>query len=323
MSLVLSSYPALSESGVIKNAFAGFNPVEVIFDRQDIQIISVTSGVDAKALISVAGDITGSLNVSEWVYLHAVGASFIYDYSGEIITLAYNAPNTEITINNPYIENAASGYVNYKQNYFVEGKLVDIDNNAILKYPQLLSDNGTAAGVVTLDVAPPVDFLNNNIADVSEEIPNSRVRFKVMYREVWREDDTQAFILIDQTPIVIIHAADQPAQERFVNNFEIPKLWAGYPFVLTLLHTLENSIDSRFSVLFDELDINKENINIDNPLVDFGSVDFGFLQMNMNDNIKTIEDNTRFLRFRIETSELADYQTGDYNDTDYETINTP
>ena len=84
-------------------------------------------------------------------------------------------------------------------------------------------------------------------------------------------------------------------------------------------HTAGN----RMVATFDELDINQDNITIDNPLIDFGINDFGILQTNFADKQKVIEDNTRFIKFNINTSVIADYETGDYNDTDYLTVNTP
>ena len=96
-------------------------------------------------------------------------------------------------------------------------------------------------------------------------------------------------------------------------------MWDGYPFYLNILHSLQNSVSERIAVVFDEIDINKDDIILNNPLADFSLTDFGILQTNFNDNVKVIEDNTRFIRFNANTSGAADYLTGDYNDSDYST----
>lgn len=323
MSVVLTSYPVVTSSGKVRNIFAGFSAVELEFKREDIAIVDVTQGADNKILISIVGDFTASLNVGEWVYLNAVGATFTYDGSFQIITVVFNSPNTEITVDGDYIENATTGYTNYKQNWFLEAKLVDPDNNDVKVYPQLLQNDGNPNGVVEVNTSMLVDFLKNEILSISQEITEGRQECKVMYREVWREDDAQSFILVDQEPIIIIFSAEDSEIEDFTNQFEVPRMWDGYPFFLNMLHSLQNHVSERVAVTFDELDINKNDIINDNPLIDFGLSNFGILQANFNDNVKVIEDNTRFIRFNANTSGLADYETGDYVDTDYLTINTP
>ena len=323
MSVALTSYPVVTSSGKVRNIFAGFQAVELGFKREDIQIVSVSSGAGAKILIDVLGDITGSLNVGEWLYLYSEGATFTYDGSFQILTVVFSSPNTEITVEGSFIEVTSSGYVNYKQNWFLEAKLVNPDNNDILNYPQLLQNDGNPNGEIEVNTSMLVDFLKNEIFITSQEITESRQECKVMYRESWREDDTDTFTLIDQEPIIIIFAAEDSEIEDFVNGFEIPRMWDGYPFFLNLLHSLENYVGERVTVTFDELDINQDNIIIDNALINFGTSDFGILQTNFNDKVKVIEDNTRFVKFNANTSDAADYETGDYVDTDYLTINTP
>ncbi len=323
MSVTLTSYPVVTSSGKVRNIFAGFSAVELEFKREDIQIVDISQGANNKILISITGDITGNLNIGEWVYLFSQGATFTYDNNYQIIDVAFSSPNTEITVNGEYIESSVSGYVNYKQNWFLESKLVNIDNNNILNYPQLLQNDGNPNGEVEVNTSMLADFLKNEILLSSQEITEGRQDCKIMYREVWREDDTQSFILVDQEPIIIIFAAENSEIEDFVNGFEIPKMWNGYPFLLNILHSLENSVGQRIDVTFDELDVNEDNIVIDNPLINFNPSDFGILQANFNDNVKVIEDDTRFMRFNANSSGSADYETGDYDDTDYLTINTP
>lgn len=325
MSVSLTKYPVTEISGKINNTFAGFSAVELEFQREDIQIISVGSGVDAQIAITVLGNLTSVLNVAEWLYLYAVGSTYTYDLQGKIVTVVYSAPNTVITISEPYIESSTSGYVNYKQNWFLESKLVDADNNAILKYKKLLSDDGTAAGVVNVNCSMLVDSLSNEILTKSGEVTNSRKECKVMYREVWREDDAQSFILVgatptvdfDTIPIVITYAADNSTIESFVNEFETPIMWQGYPFSLALLHSTANNSDEKVEVNFDELDINKDNITEGNFLYIYKNGVFGFLQANMVDNLTTINDNTQYLRFNFNTKKIGDYKAGDYKTGDY------
>lgn len=323
MAVTLTSYPVTTSSGKVRNIFAGFQKVELKFKREDAAIVGISSGVDSKVLISIATDITGSLNVGEWIYLYAEGATYTYSGSFQILTVAYSAPNTQITVDFDFIELSSSGYCNYKQNWFLESKLVDPVNNSILNYPSLLQNDGSPEGLIDVNTSMLVDFLKNELYEQSQEVISGRQYCNVMYRESWREDDTATFTLVNEDPIVIIYAAEDSEIEDFVSGFDLPRMYEGYPFWINMLHSLENHVSERVSVEFDELDINAIDITNDNALINFASTSFGILQANFNDNQKVIEDNTRFIRFNANTSDLADYETGDYNDTDYLTINTP
>ncbi len=319
MSVTLIKYPVVSESGKVKNIFAGFDAVEIEYKREDTQIASVTQGVDNNILIDVVGDITGSLNVGEWVYLHSAGSSFTYDGVYQIVSVVFATPNTEITVSGDYIESTTSGYCNYKQNWFLESKLVSPDNNDVKNYPSLLQNDGNPNGEVSVNTSMLVDFLKNDILESSQEVLTARQQCKLMYREVWREDDTAVFILEDQEPIIIIFAAENAEIEEFVNGFELPKMWEGYPTQINLLHSLQNYVGERVSVEFDELDINKNDISTSNSLFKFSGSKYGILQVNFNDNQKVIEDNTRYIRFNALTSNVADYSSADYKSGDYAT----
>jgi len=259
------------------------------------------------------------LNVGEWVYLYAEGSTFIYDDSYQIIDVTFSSPNTEITVNGDFIEVASGGYLNYLQNWFLESKLVNPDNNTILNYPQLLQNDGNPNGVIEVNTSMLVDFLKNEIKTTSQEITEGRQECKVMYREVWREDDTQSFTLVDEEPIIIIYSAENSEIEAFVNGFEIPKMWDGYPFFINLLHSLQNSVDERVVISFDELDINKDDIIISNSLATFKLLDFGILQTNFSDNVSVIDSNTKYIKFNANSAIIGDYKSGDYKAGDYKT----
>jgi len=323
MAVTLETYPVETMSGKVYNIFAGFNAVELEFKREDIGTFNVGSGAGGKVLITVASDITSELNINEWLYLYGVGATYTYDNSYKIIDLLFNSPNTEITIDTDFIEVASTGYINYKQNWLLETQLVSPDNVLIKKYPSNIKNDGSPSGVIEINTSMLVDALDTDILGSSGEITDSREICQVKYREVWREDDTALFTLIDDTPIVIIFSAEDSEPETFINEFETPKIWAGYPFVLNLLHSIENLSGTRLVCNFSELDINQDIITTENSLADFAPSAFGILQVNFNDNQKVIEDNTKYVQFNINSSNLADYETGDYNDTDYLTINTP
>jgi len=323
MSVTLVSYPVIISSGKTRNIFAGFAPVEITMQRSDASIVSVSLGASSRALISISGNITSVLSIGEWVYLYASGINYTYDGTFKILDLSFSSPNTLITIDAFYIVGAYSGYCNYKQNWFLESKIVSPINSDIMVYPQLLQNDGNPNGIIDINVSMLVDFLQNEIKITSQEIIRSRAKCKVMYREVWRENSTENFILIDQIPIIIIFAAENYEIESIVNNFEIPKIFDGYPFWLNLLHSTENYTGIRLNATFNENDINKNTINSANPLYLFNTDNYGILQINFNNKQKVIEQNTRYITININSSGIADFATGDFNDNDFQTINTP
>jgi len=323
MAVTLTTYPVTTESGKVYNIFAGFNAVELEFQRVDVDAFNVGSGAGAKVLITIASDITSELNIGEWLYLYAAGVTYEYNGTFKILDVVFNSPNTEITVDTDFIEVASTGYINYKQNWFLEAQLVSPDNVLVKKYPANIESDGTPSGLVGINTSMLVDALSNSILTTSGEITGSREICQVKYREVWREDDTASYTLIDDTPIVIVFTAEDSEPETFINEFSIPKIYEGYPFFINLLHSVENLSSDRIAIEFDELDINTDDITTSNPLATFNPEDYGILQVNFNDNTKAIEDNTKYIRFNAGSTDSADFETGDFNDTDFYTINTP
>ena len=318
MAISLVSYPTTIESGKVFNIFPGFSAVEIELKREDIQIDNISSGVDNKVLITILStDLTSNLNVNEFIYLYSVGSSYEYNGVFKILDITLNVTDTEITVDADFIELTTSGYINYKQNYYVEYKLVNINNNNILQYPEMLSDDGNSEGIIKLNVSNPIDFIKTDFLETSGVLLKGQNIFQVMYREVYRENDTDLFTLIDETPIILVYSADSYEPEKFINSIEYPKMWAGYETIIAFLHSLNNNENLRVNVTFDELDINKDVLTSDNALFIFNENDYGILQVNFNDNVKAIESQTKYIKFNANTYELADYDIADYDEVDY------
>ena len=309
----LVSYPVTTNSGKINNMFAGFDDVNIEFKREDLNVFSVGSGADNKILVTLSGDYTGDLFIGEWLYLYATGTTYVYDNSFKIISINYSSPDTEILVDGDFIESSTIGYINYKQDYFAEAKLVNVGNNDIKQYSELITDDGNNKGEILINITPPVDYLQSEILATSGLVPNSVNRFKVMYREVWRENQTEAFILIDQEPIYILYNAELNDIEKINNKLEEPIIWHGYPFIFSVFHSLENNVGYRIEATFNETDINKNNITTDNYLTRFSAESFGQLQVNFNDNTKEIEENTRYIKFNLNVILLSDYDGTEYS----------
>lgn len=318
--LNLISYPTSIESGKIKNILSGFQNNFIEFKREDISINSIGAGLNNKISVTIENiDLTSFLNVSEFVYIYAETLNFFYDGSFEILDIEYINNDTIILLNTEFFEISMQGYINYKQNYFVEYKLVNVSNNNVLMYPYSLSEDGKSNGEIKLNINNAVDFLSSNINNISGYIQNSSVKFKVMYREVYRENETENFTLINELPLIVIYSAENVNVEEITNKFNEPIIFEGYPFFLNFIHSDENYNLSNIDVLFNELDINKNELTTNNYITTFNRDLFGVLQISFNDKTKAIENETEYIEFILNDVDLPDYSPTDYNSNDYKT----
>jgi len=312
--LTLTKYPVTVTSQV-NNVFAGFGKVELEYKREDTAIYSISQGVNNQ-IVATLDNIT--VNKGEYVYVYSNDDNILYDGVFEVIELINVGSFVELTLKTDFIGLTNGGYCNYKQNYYVEYKLVNPNNNNILVYPTRLNVSGSVSGNISLNVSQVVDFLKEEVKTTSDELVKGRIELQVMYREVWRENQTNNFILEDITPIVIVYALENSGNERFIRGFDLPKIFKGYPFTLRLLHTKENSVGNmQIAVYFDELDINENIITENNVLKYFKLTNFGQLEVNFDDKTITINENTKYIVFKIDKIHALDYAREDYQDNDY------
>lgn len=279
MAITLVENPVVTESGVVKNLFAGFLPVEFKFKREDLQIISVGAGANNAVLVTISQDLTSELNVGESAYLYAEGTNYTYDDSGEITAITSNS----ITIDINFIEAASSGYINYKQNYYLETELVDTDNSDVKILPFTIKDDGDNSGNITIDASLANDKNERNFEFALTELTEGRLKFKVQYREVWRESNTSYSLIGDE--IILYYATDQVDTEQLVQELDEAFLYEGYPFGGIALHSDQNVDGISIVFAYDELDINKANVSTDNSIGVIQSDKFGQLFVNLDKGI--------------------------------------
>lgn len=296
-----------------KDTFAGFAGVELEFKRKDAFIVGVGAGLDNNILVSIIGNVL--INIGDYIYVYSEKFNIKYDGVFEVLD-SQSGNTTDVLCKFQYIGNTDGGYVNYKQNYYVETKLVNPYNNNVLVYPTTLKQSGTPAGVVKCDVSAPVDFLKEQIKDYSGELEDGRVELQVMFREVWRENQTNLFELINEKSIVITYALENSDIETFIKGFDVPKIYEDYRFSLRFLHSIKNLLSSeRIAVYYDELDINKNIISQDNAIHKYNVGDFGFLEIYFEP--QSINENTQYIDFKVIKEPSPDYEKVDYKDIDY------
>lgn len=314
MSLTLTESPVIIDSGITYNLFAGFLPVEYKFKREDLQILSLGMGADNTVSILISEDLTSILSVGDSIYLYAPGdtLSYIYDTQGEILEITA----TTIRLDLQYIESCSSGYINYLPNYYVEAQLVHVDNSLIQMIDFSLTDDGDLAGNVIIDVSIANDKNSQYFEELSQELTDARIKFKLQYRQVY-DGSSESFTLIDEE-IILVYATEQMDLDEFINDFDNPEIYEGYECGIVFAHSDVNNEDTAISIYYDELDRNKYNINIDNLIIQFDADKYGFLFAYWNKDT-VLDPNTEYIKFKAAYTALADYDAADYDGSDYQT----
>ena len=311
MSLTLITNPVTTEGGVIKNIFPGFRPVEYVFKREDLAIVSVgeTSG---NVEVTIATDLSSYLSEGDFIYLYAVGDSGDYEYDsiGEILSIT----STTIELDIPYIENSTSGYINYLKNYYVELQLVNPDNTSIQMIPFSLKDDGDQAGNITIDVSIANDK-NRKLFDIStREMTEGRIRFDVRYREI-SEGVTGSWTDMSD-PVILVYAWEQMDTEEILNGFDMPELYKGYDFAVALSHSNRNGTDSFVVAKYNELDINRDDIVTEQSIGQL-SIDLYGILLFVLDGSTTFDGDAEYIEIYGEYADLPDYDPEDYDSSDY------
>lgn len=309
MALTLVNSPVAVESGVTKNVFAGFLPVKYQFKREDLGISSLGLGVDGNIRLTIGVDLTSYLSVGDPVFVKATGVSG-YEYAESGIITAMTSTTIDLDI--IYVEASTEGYINYLKNWFLEAELVGSDNQAIKILPFSLKNDGDLEGNVDLDVS-----IGNDRNDIifefdTKEIEDSRVVFKVQYRQSYT-GSSESYTLIDEE-IVLVYGTQQPDSESFLNSLDEAEFYQGYPFGAILVHSAQNNDgNAAISIKYDELDINKNDVTTDNNILTIDSEKQGFIFANI-DKSTSWNSQTEYIRVKAELTPTLPFFDGAFFD---------
>lgn len=308
MALTLIKNPVGDDSVKL---FSGFNKVEFELKREDLQITSVTAGVDDKAKVNHTGDLTGYLSAGDIIYLYSEASDYTYDGSFEIISIVAG----EITINTDFIQSGNGGYINYFKNYYVEMQCVNPTLPEVNILPFSLQSDGDAAGNVSIDVTAAVDLTRQREGITTGLIDNCSIEFEVKYRQVY-QGSSESFTLIDNKKVVLLYSTETPATDVVLNSFELPKIIEGYPAAVVIAN-IEKPTGSNVTLFYDELNNNSASIK-QVELDELESNVNGFLSWEI-DKDTVFENTTKYINFTIKSDALFDYDDNDYEATDYVT----
>lgn len=320
MSLTLVSHPVyVDDLGNTINIFPGFKPILVEFKREDIVVNTVTQGAGNTALVKVTGDITTALTLLQGVYVYSEGTDYTYDKTGKIIDFSYIGIDNEtnITVDIDYIENATGGYLNYLHNYHVEMKLVNPLNDDIDLLGFSIKSDGTPSGVVEIDTSIINDLNDQIFPTVSGEMVETRIKYNVKYRAVYKGTLSASFTLID-SPIIAVFATEDFETDEFLSPYTLPRYYAGYPTGIGIIRSdVADTTGYSLQIFMDQLDINQGAITADEYITDFSYGTYGVLYVNASSYTGTLNTNTRYLKLKSVYDVQTDYDLNDYDSTDY------
>ena len=315
MSIVVTSTPEFRDSkGDRINIFPGFKPIEFSFERKDIVISGVSSGVDNQVLITVIGDLTSVLSVGDGIYLSSSGTTFTYDLSASIVEITSGATNTEITIDFGFIEAGVGGYMNYLKNWYIEMELVDEVNTDINLLGYNLKDDGTPSGLVTIDTSIINDKNTQLWASNSRTLTEGRIKYKVKYREVY-DGSSESYTILPLEYIALFATVDFEV-DKILDPRTNPELWINYANGGGIIHTDLNDPSSVVKISFHTVDINGEYLSDNNVLKVFEQGAYGLLFVQSQDFSDPISPFTSFIEIEVELVDSADYDSSDYS-TEY------
>jgi hypothetical protein len=304
MSVSVIDYPVKIAG---QNIFPGNSPLEVTFKREDLQITSIEQGAGNTIVINVPIDVTSSLNVGEYIFLN----SFTLNVTAEVLEIS----TTQIRINSQWLFNNDDGYINYKQNYYLEIDTVSDVNVNIKILPFTLTDDGKANGEIIFDLSIINDLNPVNFPKFTGSTGlggDTAIKFNIRYREQWRELNGGAYAFINN-PMIITPAIILGEVEQFTNAFSEPQYYVGYPNGAVYLHSDSDPAGGEFyNFYYDELDLNKDSIRNNMPFGTFLSVNYGKIFALMY-NLDLLEG-TEYVQIRAEVGTLPEYNPEEYSE---------
>ena len=307
MALTLVTNPVGSASSKI---FAGLQPIEYIFKREDLAITGVTSGAGG-ITVTVATNITSVLTQGDSIYVYSEGTGYTYDGVGTILSISA----TEIVVDLTFFVTGTGGFINYKKNYYVEMMLVNKNLTDANILPFTLQNDGNAAGNISIDVSIANDLNRQRGIIAKTAISESRTEFEIKYRECYI-GISNTYTLIDNSLVIVVHAPECPEIEEILNNFDTPRIYLGYPAGLVVAHK-GGTVGSTIEVNYIEKNRNLEGVAV-GSLGTLDSGENGFLMWAWAANT-VVQQSTRFVDFNFTFTATYDFLTGDFSDTDFVT----
>lgn len=302
MSLSIIDYPVKS---IGQNIFGGLSPIEIKFKREDLSVVDTELGVNGTLIINIGAGNISALNVGEYVYLKSEN----YDLSAEVLEIT----NDFIRVDYQWSNSTAGGYINYKQDYYIEIETINPENELIKILPFTLTDDGDNEGNITIDLSIINDLNKLELPSfVIGEMTDSRVKFDIKYREIWRESTETAYLRVTD-PIIIYPAKETGTIEDFTNGLDQPEYYVGYPNRALFLHSDSDPLGGELLAFYiDELDINKEAIKENSFIGSISAIDnYGRIIAPLVD--LDLLDDTEYIDIKKEAENIPEY-SDEYND---------
>lgn len=236
-----TAQPIQGELNAYNNVFPSQKPVEYTFNRKDIEILAISSGVDNNVRIQASADFD-DIQVGDYVTWQSGGYSL---RSNKVVSII--SPDTIEVLLQFSSTDASSGWMNYYRRYYLEARFVERDTvtdeqNAIVIIGYNSQISNDKEGNITLDCATVSDLITP-VIDLSVDVqPTLTTGFKIQYRESWDNNRDGAWVSPSlDVPILLVHASKDITFNEFIDESNYTgKFWRGYPLVVGLIHSSVN-----------------------------------------------------------------------------------
>lgn len=315
MALTEVSYPVTGSVGTYKNTFPSNKPLYVEFSRKDIGISSISSGTDG--VVAITGDASFTdIVVGEFVTWGSDGYS---TRSSKI--LSWNGTD-QIEVDNPFVSsNVTNGFVNFKQDYFLEIRYVSEsstsnDQEAI----EIISDYTQAAnnkeGEIKANILYPANLLNPNFELVSGTASGLSQSFKIQFRESWRGNRTNTWVspTVD-VPIMLVMGTKDFTVNQFTDQSLTTRYVRGYPLIHSLVYSNVNDSGSN------DLKLNMSQYSLSKTFISETEIvslsNFNGVYLFVVDTV-ALESNTTFIDFNyVLSTNNSQYESTQYDPAQY------
>lgn len=319
--ITLDSYPVVGTDGNYSNIFPSQKTLNAVFTRKDSLIDSISSGTDGNILITMTDDLeTDSLSVGDYVSWYSEG----YGDNRSKVTNLTGTNSFEVD-KSFTTTNSTDGFVNYKQNWFLEVRYVSPDSVTDNQLAVEVLDDYSAfypntLGVINANIALPSQLIEPELSITNGVNDNLSVSYKIQYRESYDDNRENTWVSpnydgesIDKK-ILLVHGTED-ISEGFTDEGFIKVYTRFYPLMYSFIHSDINDTGStKISIIVTEYSMSQSEISSYEVSEIENMNGVAIIAMDTN----SLDSSTAFLKFSytIETSNNQ-YDLTEYKGTEY------
>lgn len=315
MALTEISYPVTGTAGDFQNTFPSQKPIFAEFNREDVVISSIISGVDNKVRIAVASPFV-DIQLGQFVVFQSDGYPLT---SAKVISLI-DGSTIEVDILFTS-SNATNGFVNYHRNYFLEVRFVasnsaSDDQDAVEIIPDHSQIANSKDGSIKANVSVPSQLISPDFEIATGLAENLFQAYKIQFRESYDGNRAAAWISpAEDQPIMLVHGAVDFEVGQFSDPDVTKRYVKGMPLIYSLIYSgINDSGANELRVVMKQFSISKTELK-EEDLVLINDLNGVYI---LRIDTTLFEEDTAFIDFSyILSTSSAQYAPTQYDGTQY------